>query len=158
MLHVPLDRLTTAAYLLQLFNNALPDHQEDPSAFFLLLKALKSMDTETIHPPLLKTHVELHLAIHLGYAPNLRTCAACHAPARHGWFSEGHITCPQCGPQNPNAKRISRQATASLNHLTKTHFHQLQDRKPPQDLQDELDLILNLHLRRHLNVPKALNL
>ncbi|MBI5831485.1 MAG: DNA repair protein RecO [Armatimonadetes bacterium] len=78
-LRADLDRSARAAYLVELADLAIPDHEPQPTLFDLLLASLAALTT-ALEPRVVMHSFELQLLAELGLEPVLDRCAHCALP------------------------------------------------------------------------------
>jgi len=153
-LHLDLERLLLASYLVDLLGGASAPGEPCPELYGLLVQALDAL--QAAPTPLLCRWVELRLADLLGYAPQLEACALCGA-ADPGWFSaeSGGAVCRSCcRAGSPGGTALSPPARAALRHLRDCRLESAVRVRLPVRATREVERALFDHLQYHN--PQAL--
>jgi DNA repair protein RecO (recombination protein O) len=160
-LRADLLRSAHAAYVAELVDRLLPEHDRHEDVFALVRATLARLDQAgEEEAELAALWFALHLASALGYRPGVGACAGCGRPLPQGtggpgeaWaFSPalGGVLCPACAARHEDAIRSAPGALAVLAHLLRLPSAQsIRLRIPPAGRRD-LSRLVQAHLEYRL--------
>ena len=123
-----LDRIAAALYLVELTGAMLPEEAPHPTAYRLLLEALRAIDGGAADARLTTRYLELRLLEDTGYMPELRACVACGRavePDRHRFAPDlGGVTCDACAVPQGRVLPLSLSALKVLRHFARSGMAQ----------------------------------
>jgi DNA repair protein RecO (recombination protein O) len=152
-----------ASYVVELLDKFSADHDENRGVYRLLRDTLVRLGSEG-EKQLAVRFYEIKLLEQVGFRPELKNCLNCGKPieAEDQYFSfeQGGALCPECGPLDRAAQRISVGALRMLRHLQRSDFAEAQRLKPAAHILLEVESLMNLYvtylLERNLNTPRFL--
>lgn len=113
-----LDRMTHAAYLVEMVDAFVGEREPNEPIYFLLQEALTAL--ETADAPLIGLRFALQLSSLLGYRPAFERCAACGRtiPGGAGFsIAAGGALCAQHQERDPSAVALDRETLHTLARL-----------------------------------------
>lgn len=152
-----------ASYVVELLDKFSADHDENRGVYRLLRDTLARLASGE-EMQLAVRFYEIKLLEQVGFRPELQHCLNCgkkiQPEDQYFSFEQGGVLCPDCGPQNRAAQRISLPALKLLRHLQRSEYAEAQRAKPEPHVQLELESLMNLYvtylLERNLNTPRFL--
>ncbi len=152
-------RAAYAAYVVELVDRGLPEHDRHEEIFVLMRDALRELegtpedDAETV-----ALRFAVRLAGLLGYQPETAACVECGRPfPRTGsagvWaFSPvgGGVLCPACRPRHAEALSVSPGVLAVCDYLIRTPETQSDRLRIPPAQRGELSRLVQVHLEHRL--------
>jgi DNA repair protein RecO (recombination protein O) len=150
-----------AYYLSEVTDALLEPNDASSRAFDLLLAAFSALDAGS-SPTLLAAHYLLQLLGALGFRPELFTCLSCDEPLQPlvNFLSPelGGALCPECGPRQPGATRVSVDVLKVMRHLQRTEsLGSLGVTLPPgvaEQVDRQVRAFVEHHLDRRLHSPE----
>lgn len=155
------DLMTTAygAYLLEMINRMLLDHDGSSVLFEQLVAALQALeagkDAQVI------THIfELKMLDFAGYTPSIQACAHCAdafgaggAPSAEPLFSAplGGVICQRCAHHDPQSLRISSKTHKLLFMLQQIDLRQVGSIQVSAESKQQLKLCLRAFMNNHVS-------
>ncbi|MDP3186423.1 MAG: DNA repair protein RecO C-terminal domain-containing protein, partial [Anaerolineales bacterium] len=112
-------------------------------------------------PWLALRYYEIRLLDHLGFRPQLFTCANCRAEIQpvSQYFSASHggVLCPKCGAGLPGVWEVSLEALKYLRHFQRSTYREAKRARPLAAIQNEVESLMQCNftylLERELNTP-----
>ncbi len=149
-----------AAYVTELLDRFTYDEDDNLQIYRLLKDTLSRIDTE-IDPRIPVRYFEVKLLGLLGYRPELTNCVNCaeeiQAEDQYFSISLGGALCPRCGPQIPDANRISLNTLKYLRHYQRSSYAEATRAQLTSQLNRELEQLMQRYftyfLERNLNTP-----
>lgn len=157
-------RTSQASYAVELLDRfTYEDESENLPVYQLLTEILHRIATEA-DPWLAIRYYEVRLLDYLGYRPHLFKCANCGKDIQpvDQYFSPaaGGVLCPDCGPRQRDAWKISMETLKHLRHFQRSSYAEAQRARPTADVQNELETLMQKYftylLERGLNSPAFL--
>jgi len=150
-----LERLSYAAYLIELTEAVTPFGEEN-SAFYDLLEAALGFLSSEASPKRVARVFEIKLLSHLGFMPRLKTCANCNKPiGKTGVrfsFSMGGVLCEDCIRADKNARLVLAGTINFISHIENLSFDKIRHVKVAKRVGGEVEKLLRSFLRYHLDV------
>jgi DNA repair protein RecO (recombination protein O) len=151
-----------AAYAAELLDRFVYEEETANPAVFRLLTETFARLVEYSDPWLPVRYFEMRLLDHLGFRPQLFSCANCEKEikAENQFFSaeQGGVLCPQCGRVSPGARSVSVEALKYMRHFQRSSYTEAQRARPASDVQREIEDLIQYYLtyllERELNTPK----
>jgi DNA repair protein RecO (recombination protein O) len=152
-----------ASYVVELLDKFSGDHDENRGVYRLLRDTLARLAAGD-EKQLAVRFYEVKLLEQVGFRPELQNCLNCgrkiEPQDQFFSFEQGGVLCPDCGPQDRAAQRISLAALKVLRHLQRSDYAEAQRAKIEAHVQLELESLMNLYvsylLERNLNTPRFL--
>lgn len=152
-----------ASYVVELLDRFSGDHDENRGVYRLLRETLARLSAGD-EKQLAVRFFEVKLLEQIGFRPELQNCLDCgnkiQPEPQFFSFEQGGVLCPNCGPLDHAAQRISLDALKVLRHLQRSDYAEAQRAKPESHVQLELESLMNLYvtylLERNLNTPRFL--
>ncbi len=150
-----------AAYVAELLDRfTYEDESENRTIFRLLTETLSRISNEP-DPWLALRYYEVHLLNHLGFRPQLFSCANCKAEIQpvDQYFSasQGGVLCPKCGVGLPGVWEVSLDALKYLRHFQRSTYREAKRARPLAAIQNEVESLMQRNftylLERELNTP-----
>jgi DNA repair protein RecO (recombination protein O) len=153
-----------AAYVAELLDRFTYEEESENQAIFRLLTETLSRVASEPDPWLAIRYYEMRLLDHLGFRPQLFTCANCEAEikAEDQYFSafQGGALCPKCGAGLPGVWKVSLEALKYLRHIQRSSYAEAQRARPVPAIQNEVETLVQKYftflLERELNTPRFL--
>lgn len=150
-----------AAYVAELLDRFTYEEESENQAIFRLLTETLSRVASEPDPWLAIRYYEMRLLDHLGFRPQLFTCANCEAEikAEDQYFSafQGGALCPKCGAGLPGVWKVSLEALKYLRHFQRSSYAEAQRARPVPAIQNEVETLVQKYftflLERELNTP-----
>ncbi|MFC1899076.1 DNA repair protein RecO [Chloroflexota bacterium] len=137
-------------YIAELVSQFAADQDENESLFRLLQNTLQLLCREDNNVELLLRYFEIHLLNEVGYRPELKQCASCHAQFKPvtNFFSPpaGGVICPKCVKSRSLTYPISVNSLKVLRFLQDNSYETASKLKLNQGLFRELDELLSHYL------------
>ena len=155
-----LDRLGQAAYVIELVDRFAVEETESQALYQLTASTLERLDTEAETAAPLR-FFQIRLLDLAGYRPELHRCVNCSEEAQpiDQFFSanEGGLLCPNCGPRNQYARKLSLGALKVLRHYQRNGYAEASrpevSKRVVIELEGLMEDYLNHLVERELNVP-----
>lgn len=155
--------LGNASYVIELLDRFTYEQEENRALYRLLVETLERLVKEP-DPALALRYYEMRLLDHLGYRPQLFTCAACGEEIlpQDQYFSAelGGAVCPKCGAGRSGARPVSLNALRYLRHCQRSTYAEAQRAKPSSAEMREMETLMQHYLtyllERNLNSPAFL--
>lgn len=150
-----------AAYAAELLDRfSYEEETESSTPFRLLVETLGRISQES-DVWLAVRYYEMRLLDHLGFRPQLFTCANCEEKIEpvDQYFSPlaGGVICPRCGSGLPGLWTISVDALKYLRHFQRSSYAEASRAHPTSDVKKELETLMQgfftYLLERELNTP-----
>ena len=145
-----LDRLAEALYLMELTDLLLPEAVPHPTAYRLLLEALRALEYGR-NPQTVARHTELGLLSDAGYMPELRACVLCRreiAPDHHRYaVALGGVVCDACPAPSSALLPLSVNALKVLRHFAERDVGEASQLALSDAVQGELEAALGASVR-----------
>ncbi len=139
-----LERLTYAAYVLELVDAAILENEEGQEIFLLTLTCLHLL--QSVDPALVIRCFELRLLNLLGYKPQTKNCVNCSSlvqgEKRRFSVDQGGVLCPKCRQQDTYSLEVSGGTLAVMDYLFKIDLKKLDRLKIPKPVNDELEYVI----------------
>jgi DNA repair protein RecO (recombination protein O) len=150
-----------ASYVMELLDRFTYEDETENSSIFRLLTETLSRLASKADPWLAIRYYEIRLLDHLGFRPQLITCANCEkeikAEDQFFSFSAGGVICPSCGRGLPNLKSISVDTLKYLRHFQRSSYAEASRARPSPEVQKEAEVLMQGYftylLERELNTP-----
>jgi DNA repair protein RecO (recombination protein O) len=155
-----LGRLAQGSYAAELVDRFTWEEGESRALYRLLVETLGRLDRGR-DPFGVMRFFDLHLLETAGYRPELFRCLGCGSEIRpqDQFFapSLGGVLCPECGPRQAGARRLSLSALKVLRHLQRSGFEAAAAPQISLPVQREVEALLedymSVLLERRLNTP-----
>ena len=138
-------RATFACYSAELLDRLIVERSPDPEAFDLLLTALGRLAAER-QTEIATRLFEIQLLGHLGYRPQLHSCAGCQVTLAPGGNSfsapAGGVLCPACSRIDPGARPLTTNAFKILRLLQSGDYATAARIRLDEALRREIERIL----------------
>lgn len=147
-----LDKLSKAAYMAEVINQAYEEYESDESALRLILNLLYFMNEGLVaKDEIILLTFQVKLLGYLGFAPDLRCCQKCSKEAEYFWFSWelGGLTCDECAKENKNAIKCSKEQVEFLLKLQNMPISKIKNKSKHPDGLLPLAVALNKMLEYH---------
>lgn len=152
-----------ASYIVELLDRFTFDEEENRGLYRLLKNTLVRLNRGDI-PEVAVHYYEIRLLDHVGFRPQLFTCADCEEQiqAQNQYFSasRGGVLCPSCGVTAPEARPVSMQALKFLRHFQRSSYQDAARAVLEARINTELEGLINYYvtylLERGLNSPSFL--
>lgn len=156
-----LEILGYASYLVELVDRFTFEEEENPPIFNLLRNSLARLDTGDPPAPLVVRYFEIRLLDLLGFRPELKNCVVTgnEIQPENQYFSAalGGVVSSQAGRTLTGAVPVSMSALKYLRHFQRSSFDQAAVAKPPDQVYQELEILMQYYLtyilERGLNTP-----
>lgn len=149
-----LNRFAHAAYLSEIVDRAVEEHDPHPDLFDLLLAAFYQMESGR-DPELVSPTFIVQAASLLGYQPELETCVRCARPLEEPQlgFSPtlGGLLCSACSQAAPDILPFSQGARVVLRQLRTAETADLDRLRPPRNIRRQIQEAMEAHLKHHLS-------
>lgn len=152
-LRTDLTRAAYAAHIVELLDAFTEDEDASQPLYDLLIAGLTWISITT---DLARTarFYELRLLTLAGYRPELSYCVICGEPIKPQpqFYSsqEGGVVCPKCGPQRPQARRITLNGLKVLRYLQSRSFDVVEQLNLSDPVQKEIERLMHETLSYHL--------
>ncbi|QUH26895.1 DNA repair protein RecO [Serpentinicella alkaliphila] len=149
-----LDRLTYAAYLLELVSAETREGQTNNRLFNLLGKTLLIMSNPEAELNTVLRAFEIKFLHYSGYTPQLNDCVNCGSTQQTGWkFSpkEGGLLCSNCHSIDYKAIKMSDYTLKLAKYLLVKDISEIQKLKISNFLNLELSKVLKEYIFVHIN-------
>lgn len=151
----------SAAYILELIDRFTYEEGENRQLFVLLTDALSRLEENPLTQTVIHFY-EIRLLEILGYRPELTHCVHCSQiiKAEDQFFSAklGGVLCPLCGPQDPQAWKISLSALKYLRYFQRSPYSKIEGQVIPIAVEIELRQLIERYftylLEYSLKTPK----
>lgn len=145
-----LNRTAHAAYIVEIVDKLVEEHEPNPDLFDLLLSALYLM--ERPNDPEKITHMfELQAMKILGYEPVLDKCLRCRKQPSIGdrWFSPslGGVVCTECGPLPDDAIRLTWEAVDTMRKLMEADAPEIERMEIGRTVMDQIARAMRWYVR-----------
>jgi DNA repair protein RecO (recombination protein O) len=148
-------RTTYAHYVSEVLDKATPEHLESYPLYALLLATLERIASAS-RPEMAIRMYEMQLLEHLGYRPQLHTCAHCGVELRpvpnFSTEQAGGILCSECGGHGSFVSTLSVNALKVLRLLQSGNYQMASQVRLTEELGREIELHLRSALRHALEV------
>ena len=159
-LRADLLRVGYAAYAVELLDRFTYEEGENIPLYNLLINTLGRIDQEE-NPALAVRYYEVRLLDHLGYRPQLMTCANCGNAIQpeDQYFSpaQGGVLCPSCGAGVQGALPVSVTALKYLRHFQRSGWEEASRARLSPGVAREIENLMQAYLtyllERGLNTP-----
>ncbi|MEJ5240885.1 MAG: DNA repair protein RecO [Anaerolineales bacterium] len=158
-----LQKLSQAAYAIELIDRFLPeDEQPQPELYRLLVQSLERI-AASADPWAALRFFDLRLLDGLGFRPRLFECVSCGEPLRPQdqffSFSAGGVICTRCGQNTPNLTPLSLTTLKYLRHFQRASWGEVAIITPSPAARREVEALLQGYwtylLERELNAPRV---
>jgi DNA repair protein RecO (recombination protein O) len=147
-----LSRINTAASIVELLEEIMPQEDKNEEIFELALEALSELALSN-YTDKISTIFKIKILSLSGFRPHLDSCVSCASESEAFTkfsLSLGGLLCPRCNRKDLQARTIYRGTIATIMHIEKNDFKaNLKLGMNPQ-IKKELDLVLNGFLNYHL--------
>jgi DNA repair protein RecO (recombination protein O) len=158
-----LEALGYASYVVELLDRFSADHDANQTIYRLVRDTLARLAAGE-EMQLAVRYYEVRLLDQVGFRPELQSCLNCRKPIQpqdqYFSFEQGGVLCPQCGPRDTAARRISLAALKVLRHLQRSSYTEARRAKLTAAVQAELEALMNAYItylvERNLNTPRFL--
>ena len=145
-----LSRLAEALYLMELADLLLPEADPHPTAYRLLLDALRALEAGR-SPASVARHTELGLLGDAGYMPELRSCVMCRReiePEHHRFATAmGGVVCDDCPAPSSALLSLSVDSLKVLRHFAERSVAEASQVALSVTVHDELESVLGASVR-----------
>ena len=149
-IHGDLNRIAYAAYMAELLDKFVEEHEANADLFDLLLSALYLMERPN-DPEKITRMFELQFMKAVGYEPVLDKCINCRMPISVSEVSFspslGGIVCEKCGALPEDAIQISREAADTMQALMSADAPEVEQMEIPQTVMDQIAHVLRWYIR-----------
>ncbi len=153
-------RMTCGLYMVELLDRFSYEEGANLPIFTLLADSLWRLN-QGLDQDLVARYYEIRLLDHLGFRPQLFTCAQCGEEIKpeNQYFSalQGGVLCPKCGLIVNGSRPVSLQALKYLRHFQRSNFKDASRAVLTPALNHELEVIMQHYLtyllERGLNTP-----
>jgi DNA repair protein RecO (recombination protein O) len=145
-----LDRLSYGLYVAELVDCFTEERMESRAVFDLTLNTLRYL-ADSSFPNTALRYFELHLVHHLGYRPELHSCASCGAPLRPvaNFFHpvSGGVLCPECALNVTQVRPLSLNAFKVLRLWQSCSFDDACRVRVSGELASELEMVMRSYMK-----------
>lgn len=146
-----LNRIAHAAYIAELVDKFVEEHEASADLFDLLLSALYLLERPN-DPAKIARAFELQFMKLLGYEPTLDKCVRCRKPLAAGKVSFspslGGVVCPsEAGPLPEDAIQISRESADTMQALMAAEAPEVERMEVPQTVMDQIARAMRWYIR-----------
>ena len=139
----------------------MPEEEENPQVFNLLINTLSRLDSGEHPAGLVLRYFEVRLLDVLGFRPELRNCVVTgdEIQPENQYFSAalGGVVSPQAGKATTGAVPVSVDALKYLRHFQRSSFQDTVRARPVDETYHELEILMQYYLtyilERGLNTP-----
>lgn len=146
-----MEKLTYAAYMLELINDVLQENQSANRLLRLFLNTLHFLSNSEKSPELVTRIFELRFITLMGYAPVTDRCASCGSPCNCDRFSfkMSGLVCKNCTDRE-DAIEISEGTAKAVKHIVKSSMSDLFAFEVSPRVLEELEMINRRYIREKL--------
>jgi len=153
-------RAAALAFLAEVLNETLPDHDPHDAVFRLTLAAIHHLHADSIWLPI--TYFSLWLTRLMGWLPELHRCVECGEPLRTGAYFHATRDGLFCAAhKRPSARALSAESLALAEKIARKPLSDIANvqlsRDQAEDLRRFLVQILERHIERKLKSAVALS-
>jgi len=138
-----------ASYMAELLDRFTFDEEENRALYRLISNSLTRLNRGDI-PEIVVRYYEIRLLDHIGFRPQLFTCAKCEEEIQpeDQFFSaaQGGVLCPKCGCTVPEARPISMLALKYLRHFQRSSYQDATQARVEPQVMAELEHLMNYYL------------
>ncbi len=136
--------------LLEITQKILPEKEPNKELFYIMLHTMRAIENENFSDRRYLFYKIKLLAIS-GFSPQLKGCAFCSKEAENFYIHEGAIICEKCINAYSDRLKISRGAISLYEKINNWQWNKLGRIIPSQKLIDELENIINLHIKYRID-------
>lgn len=147
-----LDKISYAAYMIELLDSVTAIADRNPDAFDLLLNSLGLLSGES-SPKRVARIFEIKLLHLLGLMPTLEFCATCGSAAGAGArfsFIHGGLICKNCFGADPTSRAVLAGTIKFIEYVRLAPFDKVTRVKVSREVGKELEVILRRFLDYHI--------
>ncbi|MFH1380754.1 MAG: DNA repair protein RecO [Candidatus Omnitrophota bacterium] len=150
------DRLTYAAYLIELLGSSTGFGDKNQRLFELLLNSLELLSGNA-SPKRVARIFEIKMLSELGHMPRISLCVGCNADLDNtGCYrfsvSSGGVLCEKCFSKDRNAKQILQGTIRFMSRVEELPFEKAKQIKVAKSVGNEVEAILTNFIRYHLDI------
>ena len=151
-LRCDLDRLTAAAYIMELTDAFVSEGDPNPSIFGLILSTLHLLTVADVEMTL--RAFEARLLGLSGLTPDLHSCTSCNSPLTETKitfsYPLGGLLCKDCAAEETKKRTFNRGTLEVLKTLYRWDLKKLHQLKVPDLLRKELNTLLRAYIEYYL--------
>ncbi len=136
--------------MLEITLTLLPEREPNQELFSLLLDTMERLENECL-PGRRYLFYKVKLLAIVGLSPYFDGCAICGKGAKHFYLHEGSIICENCMQDYSGRICLSQGAINLYERIRKWEWDKLDRIHPSQNLTDELENIINLHIKYRID-------
>ncbi|MDD2702945.1 MAG: DNA repair protein RecO [Candidatus Omnitrophica bacterium] len=147
-----LGRVGTASVMMELADAVMPAEDRNTEVFGITLRALSELAVTT-KPEKIETIFKIKLLSLSGFKPHFDSCISCASRyLEQAKFSLrfGGLLCERCAAKDAAARAILKGTIATLLFIERNDFNKNLSLGMSAEVKNEIDMILNLFIRFHI--------